>query len=268
MFYKPQQEPLNRLIVCYWFISAPAIPEKTKMLPDGHSDIMLNFGAPYYIYSPDGSAAETAGHALLGQRTRHLLLDQPGAVNMIGIRLKPCSEYVFSGIHAKLLLNKHVSLNTIIPDEISGIKRLEENPALPEREKVPLVDALLLNMLQQHGTKADATTGRAVDYILKHKGNVRVEEVLEQLQLTYKQAERLFQKHIGLSPKLFIRVHRFYNAFVQVRALEKANWMDVLTGCGYYDQAHFIKDFRFFSGVLPAKLLTANNTLDKLFGFR
>lgn len=238
------------------------------MLPDGYSDIMLNFGEPYFIYTPDGRAEKTAGHALFGQRTKYLLLDQPGAVNMIGIRLKPGSEFVFSGMPGKLLLNKHILLNAVIPDAVSGIDLLREQQALPETEKVPLVDALLNNMLRHHGVATDTKTNMAVDYILKHKGNVRVEEMLDQLQMSYKQAERSFQKHIGLSPKLFIRIHRFYNAFVQVRGLEKANWMDVLTTCGYYDQAHFIKDFRFFSGVSPAKQLTANNTLDKLFGFR
>lgn len=268
MFYKPQHEPLNRLIVCYWFISAQAIPEQTKMLPDGYSDIMLNFGQPYFIHTPGGRSEKATGHAFFGQRTNYVLLDQPGAVNMIGIRLRPGSEFVFSGMPGKQLLNQHVALSKVIPDAVSGIELLHENLALPAIEKVPLVDALLLNLLRHHRAATDEKTDLAVDYILKYKGNVRLEDVLDELQLSYKQAERAFQKHIGLSPKLFIRIHRFYNAFVQVRALEKANWMDVLTACGYYDQAHFIKDFRFFSGVSPAKQLTANDTLDKLFGFR
>lgn len=238
------------------------------MLPDGYSDIMLNFGKPYTVLSPDGTTKTISGHALFGQRTSYLLLDQPGRINMIGIRLKPGSEYCFSGIHAKKLVNNAVSLPAFASAEIRELDTVLGSTTRSNEAKVPVIDELLLLLLKLSHSEPNSLTGRAAELILSKKGNISIEEMLAEINISGKQAERYFSKHIGLSPKRFIRVHRFYNAFVQVRSLKKADWMDVLHNCGYYDQSHFIKDFRFFSGESPTRQLLENNTLDHLFGFR
>lgn len=268
MFYKPQQPLLSSLIICYWFINANNIPKGTKMLPDGYSDIMLNFGDPYFIQRPSGKTEKIKDHTIFGQRTTHLLLDQSGKVNMIGIRLRPGSEFAFSGMHGKQLLNTNYSLSEIAGKEISTIDGVLKGTKFSMDDKVPLLDEFLCAILRKNNAETNKKTDSAVDLILKKKGNISLEEVLKEINLSYKQAERSFQKYIGLSPKLFVRIHRFYNAFVQVRNLKKADWIEVLNNFGYYDQSHFIKDFRFFSGVSPGKQLSENNTLDSLFGFR
>lgn len=268
MFYKPQQPLLSRLVICYWFINANDIPKGTKMLPDGYSDIMLNFGDPYFILRPSGITEKIRDHSIFGQRSTHLLLNQPGNVNMIGIRLKPGSEFAFSGMHGQQLFNANCPLHEIADKEILTVDFMIKKTELSLEEKVSLIDKLLCEMLRKTGAETNEKTDLAVDLILKRKGNITLEELLDEVNCTYKQAERFFQKYIGLSPKLFIRIHRFYNAFVQVRNLRKADWIEVLTNFGYYDQSHFIKDFRFFSGVSPGKQLSENNTLDSLFGFR
>lgn len=263
MFHQPIHTLLQGLVVCYWFIDAAAIPHNTKMLPDGYSDIMINLGEPYKLVQHDGSISIIEGSVMFGQRTKPLLLQQPGAVRMIGIRLVPGSELLFSGMKASDLVNSFVPLvdmNGNIADVLQTL-----STATNDAEKIKHTEALLLALLRTDAGAEKAL--QATRIIMAAKGDVVVDDVALQLAVSYKQLERLFAKHVGLSPKAFARVHRFYSAFTQVRALQKANWMQVLHNCGYYDQAHFIKDFSYFSGITPTKQFTAKDTIDDFFGF-
>ena len=56
---------------------------------------------------------------------------------------------------------------------------------------------------------------------------------------------------MGLTPKLFCRVHRFQRVLATIERDGDIDWPDVALACGYYDQAHFIHDFRAFSGINP-----------------
>ena len=64
-----------------------------------------------------------------------------------------------------------------------------------------------------------------------------------------------FREHIGLAPKAFARVMRFGRAVEHLRRGKHATLTDLALDCGYYDQSHFDRDFRVFSGVTPTDLL-------------
>jgi AraC-like DNA-binding protein len=68
---------------------------------------------------------------------------------------------------------------------------------------------------------------------------------------------RRFTDEVGLTPKLFWRIQRFQEALRLVRTGRRPAWADVALDCGYYDQAHFIRDFRAFSGLTPPAFLRA-----------
>jgi AraC-like DNA-binding protein len=80
---------------------------------------------------------------------------------------------------------------------------------------------------------------------------VRVEAVAEAVGLSRKRLLERFRDAVGLTPKQFCRVRRFQQALTQAHAARDVDWADVATSCGYYDQAHFIHDFRAFSGLTP-----------------
>jgi AraC-like DNA-binding protein len=267
MFHQPVNPRLKNFIVCYWFIDVDGIPKHTKMLPDGYSDIMLNMGPPYAVLRPDGQTETINYSALFGQRSTYLLLDQPQQVRMVGIRLRPGTEYAFTGIHAFLLLNKVLSLKTFTGLQISRIEEELKQPELDHAEKIDVIEQMLLEMLDKNKSSTNEKTDKAIEMLLKQKGQVSIEELISQIGLSYKQLERHFKKHVGMSPKLYLRIQRFYHAFSMVRSGRETDWMSVLMEAGYYDQSHFIKDFKFFAGLPPSKQLSLKDTLDELFGF-
>jgi transcriptional regulator GlxA family with amidase domain len=82
-----------------------------------------------------------------------------------------------------------------------------------------------------------------------------VAEVAARLGVQARQLERRFKLRVGLSPKYFARIRRFQRVFPEV---EGAGWVEAAAACGYYDQAHLIRDFRAFAGEPPAALVAGD----------
>ncbi len=78
----------------------------------------------------------------------------------------------------------------------------------------------------------------------------------ERLGLSPKRFIQLFSQQVGLTPKVYCRVQRFQRVLQTVQLQQQVDWADVAAGCGYYDQAHFIRDFRAFSGFNPSAYLS------------
>jgi len=85
---------------------------------------------------------------------------------------------------------------------------------------------------------------------------VDVARVAAHLGVSSRQLERRFQRCVGLSPKFFARLRRFQRVFPE---LEHEGWVGAAAACGYYDQAHLIRDFRAFAGEPPAALVAGDD---------
>jgi AraC-like DNA-binding protein len=78
------------------------------------------------------------------------------------------------------------------------------------------------------------------------------------LGISSRQLERRFKSRVGLLPKLFCRMQRFQRVFQEIDE-DRPNWVEAAMSCGYYDQAHLIRDFRDFSGKTPDILMAGSD---------
>ena len=119
-----------------------------------------------------------------------------------------------------------------------------DNPA-----RVEIASGFLHRKLSVSGRELPSTY-RAINSIIESAGSVRISELAREHAISTRQFERRFKELAGLSPKLYSRVVRFQSAtqhkFEGVRDLTQ-----IAYACGYYDQSHFINDFRQFSGYTP-----------------
>lgn len=84
-----------------------------------------------------------------------------------------------------------------------------------------------------------------------------IAEVTDKIGLSWRRFVQVFSEEVGLSPKLFCRVQRFQRVLQIVRRECDVDWAEIALGCGYFDQAHFIHDFKEFSGINPTTYLAA-----------
>jgi AraC-like DNA-binding protein len=120
-------------------------------------------------------------------------------------------------------------------------------------ERFLLLEKFLLLQLQQ-----PVALHRAVRYALnafEQTPCLSVAAVLQQIGLSERRFSRIFSEQVGLTPKLFQRVRRFQKTLTSLSSDRDIDWAGTAFANGYYDQAHFINDFRAFTSVTPSDFL-------------
>lgn len=90
-------------------------------------------------------------------------------------------------------------------------------------------------------------------HYLHREEHFNLKAVVKTLQCSEKKISRTFQRYLDLSPKEYVKIIRFRKALWQMQQT-KNSFTEVAHGCGYYDQSHFIKDIRMFTGLCPTEL--------------
>ncbi|MGY6523069.1 MAG: helix-turn-helix domain-containing protein [Mongoliitalea sp.] len=95
---------------------------------------------------------------------------------------------------------------------------------------------------------------KAFLYMLKYQGHMPITQVADLACLSVRQFERKCKERLGFSPKVYSRLIRFSNAYRLFERSETPNWSEIAYLSGYYDQMHFIKDFKEFAGITPTMM--------------
>jgi transcriptional regulator GlxA family with amidase domain len=111
----------------------------------------------------------------------------------------------------------------------------------------------------------DSTTKSCVDLILQSKGQVMVTELAGRMNITRRNMERKFISLIGMSPKQLSRVTRLQATIKMLQENRFTSLTSLAYENGYYDQAHFIKDFKDFTGISPKAFYAGNLQMAMFF---
>ncbi|HUE82752.1 MAG TPA: AraC family transcriptional regulator [Pyrinomonadaceae bacterium] len=245
---------LSPYVECLWTLEGnnwqtPDGPE--RLLPDGCVELVMNFGLPFREHLDQHQTATQPARFLVGQMTRPLLLSPSGPFQILGIRFQPGGTVPFFPFPIAEVTNCIVPLADIDSRLENGIvARVCEERQLSQ--KVRLTEQLLDQQLKACSTPGTSLRP-AVSRILRSRGQVSIDSLAHDLGISGRQLGRRFQVEVGVGPKLLCRILRFQRIF---SALERDDetWAGLALDCGYYDQAHLIKDFQQFTGQSPSRL--------------
>jgi len=270
--FKPSLH-LAPFVECFWTLESdesepvqtkncPAQPE--RILPDGCVELILNFGAQFREQKDDGRQEPQPVLFLVGQMTRPMLISPNGSVELIGIRFHPGGTLPFLRIDMHELTNQVVELAALSRGlERSLVSRMEQARSLPSLAlKIAMLEKLLGELLR--ASKQESRLGKLVGQIFSRGGQVTVDELAQGSGVSSRQLERRFLSEVGIGPKLLCRILRFQQVF---RAVERndSGWASVAADCGYYDQAHLIRDFQQFARQTPTALFAQSSGLTHAF---
>lgn len=88
---------------------------------------------------------------------------------------------------------------------------------------------------------------------------------MQDLGLSERSLERLFLTYVGITPILYTRICRFQASLRLLRQGKARSLTDIAYTLGYFDQSHFIRDFKLFSGASPG--IYQRNTVERMPGF-
>jgi AraC-like DNA-binding protein len=255
--------PLRRFIECFWTLegdgsAAGARPE--RILPDGCVELILNFG-DRFLQHVGGDKCLQPRNFIVGQMTGPILISASGAVELLGIRFQPGGTRPFLDLPAHEITDQVVELGSL---SCGFERRLLQACARAVNldQKIAAVDAYLVSRLSE--SKFDAHLLSLPASIVDCRGLVSVDRLASHAGVSSRQLERRFRQEVGIGPKLLARIVRFQQVF---RAVDQANpaWSEVAVECGYYDQAHLIRDFNQFAQQTPAVLFAAQSALTESF---
>jgi AraC-like DNA-binding protein len=234
----------RRLIKCYWTLEHDAsVSSPQRIIPDGRTELILNLGQPYESQTANGWESQPRCF-FVGQITGPLVLRAAGATKMIGIRFHSHTAGRFLGAPVMELRDRATGLDDISQKLFRDLNGVEE-PASLNR---------ILEARVKRAGEDDPLLEFAVREFESRRREMSVRAVAQQAGLSARQFERRFTSAVGIPPKLFSRMQRFQRVFPAIEAAH-AGWADAAIQCGYYDQAHLIRDFQEFAGRAPAALL-------------
>lgn len=249
--------PLSEFVELFWFYEGYDPPHaRERVIPTGTMQLIFNLREDELrVYDRrDHHRFQSFGGALIsGAHTEFVVIDAANQASTVGVHFRPGGAYPFLGSSASELRDADVPL-----DALWGAKALELRDRLVEAETPEAVFCVLEQALLAQVARP-LTHHPAVAFALEElQGMPRtrsVREVSEQTGLSQRRFIQLFREEVGLTPKLFRRIRRFQEVVRLIDKQQRVEWGEVAQGCGYFDQAHFIHDFRAFSGITPTSYL-------------
>jgi AraC-like DNA-binding protein len=210
---------------------------------DGHSPLEN-------ITTPSGWVSGAPTLFVYGQMTEPGVMNhRPGAFTTTQIVLKSHALQTLLGLNASALTNSLVALTEFSAGDLN--EQLLDAPN--EHRQMGLLNDFLLKHLKREPTR-DRLVEESLRLIQHHPAAITVKALLECLSISERQFERRFNQTVGLPPQFYIRVKRFNAAVRLMNAGRFATLTDVAHALNYYDQSHFIREIRAFSGVTPGSL--------------
>lgn len=245
-------EKLKSFIREYWMVEDDdPSPTLQKIIPDGFCEIIFHYGDVYRI-NLHGDWETQSRMLFAGQITDHFYLENTGRSGIVGIKLQPAAFYNLFGIEMSQFTNRVVELNSILSNGLlKGTNGIIEKNIDPEK-RIELVETWLLDILNQQEIKLTIKIQQALNIIFEQNGMADIENIAEKINYTRRHLEREFKKVVGLTPKFFSRIIRF-NYIFQLMKQEDASWISIALDSGHFDQSHFIKNFREFTGEEPSQ---------------
>lgn len=249
-------------VECFWTLKSHRnyFNKRELIIPGGRTEMMFNLSdAVRWIDSKDSSIRTCRGAYLLGPRNRHFFAEHMGAIDLVGVRFRHGGLSAFTPMPMNVLMNEIVSQDLLFGEEINTLThRLAE--ATNATQQVSLLESFLKKQFQSEHSAPQ--TIRLIAEVKKCE-SLSLKTLTEKTGVHYKKLERVFSKYTGYNPKNFTRVIRFYKALQQMQKPSHS-----LTGIGldggYYDQAHFIRDFKAFTGKSPKQFQVENPTIAHL----
>jgi len=224
-----------------------------RVLPDSCVELFIN-----YTQTP----VAIIGEELHSRSIITSRMSRPTDVQMrkgsgcLAICFQAGMAYKFFHLPMHILADNVVALEAIWKEKAAEIEgRLAEAPH--NQARVNIVQQLLTEQIA--GSNDDPQLIYCLEQAKLNQESLTVSQLAKKIGLSQRQLSRRFQQHVGLSPKEYLRVSRFTHSLQHLKRYPACSLTEIAYESRYFDQAHFIRDYKEYTGYTPGEVVKASD---------
>jgi AraC-like DNA-binding protein len=254
--------PLDAFVESIWvYDSEPRPHALERILPTGAAQLIVNLKEDQTrLYDPDfpDRCVTTSGTVLSGVRSRFQVIDTAEQEYVAGVAFRSGGTVPFMRVPAHETSDADIPLDAVWGRRRTTTLREHLLECRSIDAQLDVLEAALLEMWTPPGLHP------AVEFALtvfeQAPTTTKIAAVSDTIGLSAKRFIERFKIEVGLTPKRYCRIRRFQRALALANRGQRIDWPQVALDCGYFDQAHFINDFRSFAGLTPTGYLSARTS--------
>lgn len=250
-------DPLDQFIKCFWVLEKEYTCETPveNVLPDSYIEFILNFGSPYYIKN-EGDLPRAF---MIGLLKKPLPLRANGTVIIVCARFFPWGLNPFFEMQVQQNVNTNFDFDEAITKKIGGLL----DGAKYDEAVMQLQSCFTEKYIRSGFDKK--TVNAAARILYEEKGECRIDDLARMCFTTQRTLQRNFNSEFGVSPKSYASNVRFDKAKKTLTHNPFSDLTQLAHDSGYYDQAHFIKEFKAFCGCTPSEFAESIKRMSSIF---
>lgn len=254
--YKPSAH-LSPFIELYWsgnfnFNSDELLTQ--RVIPYGYVELIIHLNDFHCELLQGSDYSSSPDYTLIGLYTRPYDVQFRNHVKVFGIRFKPEAIYHAFGLPAAEVHHSFIDMETAA-DRLFGEFCLRLRESDSTTQMISLTENYLLKKIRSSRLNL-YYLNKAAALIRESNGSISVDELAGKVYISTRQLEREFKNKLGLSPKSYIRIARLNQVNRKIQSGERIDLTELSFSSGYADQAHFIRDFKQFTGESPKVFLS------------
>lgn len=247
---------LEALVNCYWTLEVPGGSQapKQRIVPDGCIEMCFILGDDIRRYISETAFLIQPRAMIIGQITTPYYVQPTGYVNSFAVRFYPYGFANFIQTPIQELADRDTPLEEVFDKHAAKALEATIIEATSTQERIEIAESFLMNRLKD-STVIDQIVKSTIDALYETKGKASISSILKDESHKRRNLERNFSKSVGISPKQLGKIIRLQAALKSLLNLKDETLTQIAYESEYYDQAHFIKDFKEFTGVNPKEYL-------------
>ncbi len=254
--------PLDQFIEVFIYFEGIQHPHKVdRFLPNGDTEILIDFNeGPQFIYDNESlKETQACRHVWAsGVRTEPITIPSGSNAAMMVISFKKGMAAPFFPFPMQELADRVLDADLVWGHDFTNLRE----QLLATREIYRRFQVVEGFLLQKFGSRLQVNpcVSFALDQMTHRPDEVGIARMNNQIGYSQRHFTDMFRRQVGVTPKAYLRIMRFQKAVKTIDAARDIDWRQMSLDCGFYDQSHFINDFKHFSGFTPeeyAKIRTS-----------
>lgn len=225
-----------------------------RVIPIENIQLMFHYKNPFVVHHPNLSRKKQPRSILSGLSDTFSDVSTNGETGVVFVSFYPTGACHFFSFPLSEIENQSLNMHDVLGSEI---KQVEETLYLTKsnKERISVIENFLLKRYSPILLHDNMLIKKGIEIIKHSKGQITAASLSESLSITSKTLERKFSQYLGKTTKQIIKLIHFQEVLHDLSTNKNITLTECAYKNGYFDQSHFIHDFKTYSGYTPREFI-------------